>query len=221
MPARIYRRKKSFRRKNVRSRKFTRMPRRMGGSKITMAKYFKRSVELGQLTTVAATPLYKGYSFQLGDVSNISEFSNLFDRYMITGVKFQIIFSQNVAQQTSATVPTVPLGLWRVYSTFDVDDANTPSSLSYLLERQYLKVQRCDKDYTRYIRPRVAPLLYLTGSTFNPSVAAKPMWIDLADSGTTPHYGLKFGFLPPPFDTASLLHMTILVTYYFKCRDVL
>lgn len=96
--------------------------------------------------------------FQLNDVIKHGDFTALYDRYKITGVKVTFIPLMNqgyVGQSSSgntnsATIPTITYAI-------DYDDSALPLSSMQLLEKMDSKVRRLDRPFSIYIKsPKVA-----------------------------------------------------------------
>lgn len=164
-------------------------------------------------------------SFRLSDIKNTSEFSNLFDRYMITGVRvqFQLITNPDAAQQlNSATVVQQANWFPKLWYTVDHDDTTliTRSQIQeYTTAKcKVLRPNAITKVYLPF--PRTAGGVY-SGTTAYAGKVNAPSYLDMATRDID-HYGLKYAvdFLgvnvtpsAPPFA------VKIDLKYYFKCKD--
>lgn len=165
-------------------------------------------------------------AFTFNDIGNVSEFSNLFDRYMITGVKvmFHLLTNPDVDTiqtnvNSAATVQVYP----RLWYARDNDDSNL-TTLASLKEYGNVKCKvlhpnRLTSVYIGY--PRTAAGLSQT-SGLSASSVNKPTWIDCGFPNVN-HYGLKFAV---DFGSAvaqassSMFRVKLELKYYFKCKDV-
>lgn len=208
---------------------------------------FKRTVDItpllslnGTLSTVTnllratqgavtlATPNYYGgasMAFRLSDISDVADFTNLFDQYRINGIAVKIIpCVTNIRGSTSGgTLPD--LGCF-LHIVNDVDDAATPAASAVGMDalRQY-ESYRSINPYRNngapikfYIKPRVAPAIYGSG-TFTGYGSVRPPWIDLVSTGVD-HYGMKFLVETIEGALNQLAEFKVEATYYFSCRGV-
>lgn len=99
--------------------------------------------------------------FQLNDVISPSDFTNLYDRYKITGVKITFIPLVNQGytgiststNQSSATIPTINYCV-------DYDDSVVPVTSLDILEKMDAKVRRLDRPFSVYIKnPKVETIV--------------------------------------------------------------
>jgi len=170
------------------------------------------------------TELNVAHNFQLALLPNNTEFSNLYDRYMITMVVVKIRLINNMDSQTMPNLATGgnPDNIYpRVWYCPDFDDNNTETVLE-LKERSGVKMRvlKPDRDLTIKIKPAVNIQTYRTAVSTGYAPAWK-QWIDIAQPDV-PHYGVKWameigGFVP----IASYPYSVVVETlYYFKCKDV-
>lgn len=165
-------------------------------------------------------------AFTFNDIGNITEFTNLFDRYMITGVKVMFSLLSNPDVDTTQggvnAAPTIQV-YPRIWYTRDNDDASL-TTLASLKEYggvkcRVLKPNAITSVYIAY--PRTAMGLSQT-SGLQASGVNKPMWIDCGYPNVN-HYGLKFAI---DFGSASatagtqMFRIKYELKYYFKCKDV-
>lgn len=166
------------------------------------------------------------FSFALNDVANLTEFTSLFDRYMLTGVsvKFQLLSNPDVdvAQTAVAAVPSVQT-YPRLWYAIDYDDSAL-TTLTQLKEYGNVKsiVLEPNKIKSIFVRaPRTAQSVSQTGGPV-PAGINKPMWLDCGFPNV-PHYGLKtcldYGSVSPGRDTFAF-RVKWEAVYYFRCKDV-
>jgi len=161
-------------------------------------------------------------TFALADLPNVSEFSSLFDDFMITGCKVQIKMIDNpdsnstlnagAASQQNNFYPTI----WYVT---DLDDSNNVT-LAQIKEFQGVRhrVLKPNQELNIMVRPRTLTQVYR--SSLSTSYATnKKQWIDMTATDT-PHYALKtvidFEGLIPNLS----YRFKVNVRYFFKCKHV-
>lgn len=148
---------------------------------------------LKTVTGSDATPAAgDGVVFRLNDVTQFTEFTNLFDEYKITGVAYRWVITRDPSNaSTAANAGRYPRVIW----THDHDSAQLPSAATDIL--QYAKSneiwftdnRQCSKWY--YIKPAMAMLLY-NGVTSGYG-SKWGQWID-CNSPSLEHYGLRFWY---------------------------
>lgn len=207
--------------------------------------YFKRSLELSNVQkgnisntvsiTLSNNPGYMkialaaaaglsqasfAFAFQFSDLPTVTDFSDLFDRYIIKGVKIKIM-PMGVGQQTyNSSPPAVTL-----HDVVDYDDATQPAAATAVSVLNQYESYKCrnltvgGKPIVRYIRPRIATGAY-GGAVFTNYANSRAQWIDMA-STSVEHYGWK-GCIEASNDTAQAVdvYIKVMLTYYFACKDV-
>lgn len=163
------------------------------------------------------------------DLKNVTEFSNLYDRYMLIGVKymFRLVTNPNTEHNTGSSSNTQTLignnTFPELWACADYDDS---AAITRSQIQEYQNVRR------RVLQPNRVTSIYLaaprvkTGaldaSTVKASVMAKPyQWIDMAQT-TIDHFGLKI-VICAPTPTVNLnpdFNVHVEAKYYFKCKDV-
>lgn len=174
---------------------------------------FKRKIYYENLFIVnSGTPL--GYAFQqtLSQLPNYTDFTNLYDQYMIKKIVVKII--PKITQHNLATTTIGNSDLPQLHSVIDYDDATTPTSVSQLVEYQTHKMTRGNEVHTRVIVPKVE--LDVAAATSAPKAY---QWLD-CDASTVNHRGLKFWFNAPQSANMTVYY-DMLVTCYFSCKNVL
>jgi len=96
--------------------------------------------------------------FQLDDVINPTDFTALYDRYKITGVKITFIPLANQAYAALSTTGNSQTStLPTIVTAIDYDDSGVPNNSLTLLEKMDSKVRRLDKPFSVYIKnPKVS-----------------------------------------------------------------
>jgi hypothetical protein len=202
----------------------TRTYRRSSGKKSVVPRnrfstdihYFKRwTSSVGFTNPIVGNAAYAPYldvlAFGLNTLPNVSEFTTLFDHFMITKVvtKFYLKIDPSAQTAASASFP-------RLFYIRDTDDSTLASNLDEL--RQYgtcrVKVMTPNKPVTLVCKPNVLGLSYSTAVTNN-YTPKWGQWIDLGDTATR-HYGWKFAIDDL---TNTNYRVNVENLYYFKCKN--
>lgn len=203
----------------------------IGGRKRTVNKVrrqvhiFKRSTFLGNITaSISAlgvpSPVGNAYAFSLSQLPSVSDFTNLFDQYKITGAKLQITpaLSEGIASPLAGT--SAALGFSRVHSVIDYDDTSAPTSEDQLLEYGSHKSTAPFQTHTRFIKPKILQEVYR--STLGTAYAPKSgQYLDVAYPDI-PHYGMKVWVSAPNTNpgTAQSITYKVYLTLYITCKNV-
>lgn len=174
------------------------------------------------ITTYYAGSIY----FSLDQLPDYTEFTALFDRYKIAGVKvvfrsFNISSLSDVQGQANGQLGGV------IHYITDYDDAAVPTAsdvgVQALREHENYRTASIFNSrglfLKRYVRPRIALAAY--AGAFTSYANVKPMWIDAA-SPSVQHYGLKFivELLASQANFTQNFNFTVECTYYVMCKDV-
>lgn len=153
------------------------------------------------------------FGFRFTDLNNDTEFSSLFRYYALTGVKFTLVFRNNVSEQ--ASLNRLPF----VYSSFapDMDGSDAPTSMQQFRERgncqrRYITANKTSLSW--YFSPRVlGQVLDMDGNTSR-SQDYKAKWITFNNVSMV-HSGLLINI-----DNTSGSEYSVAVEcqYYFKCK---
>lgn len=152
------------------------------------------------------------YVFKLSSVIDSGDFTQLYDKYKITGIKVRIMWQCNQAGVSGTAV--LPILSYSV----DHDDAALPSSLYQITTKGTSKVKVLgQRNYVDvYIRPKVAGALYQSLLTGYSSVKAPFINSTYPD---VQHYGLKF-WLNNVYMAAGINNQfEIQPTYYIACKE--
>nr|WPR18751.1 MAG: capsid protein [Owegonang virus 11] len=178
---------------------------------------------------VATTSWPIAWAFCFSDVGNLTEFTSLFDRYMITGVQmsFQLINNPNADDPRGANIgggAADSLGVYpKLWYAIDHDDASV-TTLAQLKEYgnvkcRVLKPNATIKIYVPY--PRVSSLVSQTSGA-QPAGVGKPQWLDCGYPNIE-HYGLKTVIDTNGIASTSTnfpFRVKMEAKYYFRCKDV-
>jgi len=175
---------------------------------------------------IAPTGIIKKFSFEAVDIPQWTTFASLFDQYRITGVKMTFLPTTNTNDQNN------PGGTFA--TSIDLDGDSQISSFSDLLQCANTRTSPWSTaggmtPYKKiFLRPRVHDALIterdpITGQpvSFSNALGFRKQWIDIADKGTTTHYGLNVGWY---FGNSALLsnpvELNIMLTYYIQFRKI-
>ena len=168
-----------------------------------------------------------GTEFALQNVKGYTDFSSLYDSFIITGVqmKIQLITNPNSTFTTNPTTTGAPqFSNWypKIWYVYDNDDS-VALSLSQIRERQGVKckVLEPNKLLTMFVKPCVAVQTYRTSTTTG--YAPKRLYLDMATGYNCPHYGFKYVLDANGYDPNDSYPFRIRVEYkyYLKFKGVL
>jgi hypothetical protein len=141
-----------------------------------------RTDSVAFFSTSAAVPTYYGYVFALSQFADVTAYTALFDQYKIEEFEFWM------EPQQSQSVVATNSGL--LISKVDIDDANTPATLTSLQAGQSAIETNGQTGHYHKWRPHMAVALY--SGTFTSYGNAPAGWIDCASAGVQ-MYGIKIG----------------------------
>jgi len=146
------------------------------------------------LNNTAANFVPYAVVFRLTDLINAAEIVNLFDQYMLTGIRLWI--NMNVSQPNTALAPATLTGPI-MYSLIDRDDATIPVSLDDIREYSATKMIRLrgDRSTTIWLKPSILSRVYDTAVTSGYAPKYNT-WVS-TESPDLPHYGWKVAFRKP------------------------
>lgn len=173
---------------------------------------FKRWADGGTITgNVAYAPYLSNFTYNLGSLPNVSEFTALFDQYMITKVVTKLWLKIDPSAQ-SAAASSYP----RLYAVRDYDTSTTPGSLNEL--RQYARCRvvafNPNRPITLVSKPNTLGLTYTSAVASNYTPKWN-QWLDVGDTSTV-HYAWLYGIDDL---TNTNYRITIEHVYYFKCKN--
>jgi len=177
------------------------------------------------LTYTGTTESLAAMNFIFDDLPSKTEFTTLFDSYMITGVMLQIKMINNpdaVYYINSNNTSSGNQSNWypTIWYVTDHDDS-TVTSLAALKEYAKVrhKVLRPNSELNIMLRPSTLSQVYRTALTTGYAENRKRQWLDIANTDI-PHYGLKFAIDYEGLAPATAYKFKINAKFYFKCRTV-
>lgn len=196
----------------------------LGGMNVTNCTYDTSTSVLVQTNGVQTCQC--AIEFKLSDVPNQSEFSNLFDQYIITGVMFQIKLTTNPdanyipSQSTNGACNFYPT-IWYVPDHDDSGTVTLPQIKEF--EKVRHKVLYPNRETNIMLRPTTLQQIYNTATTAGYAVNRNREFLDMA-TPNIPHYGLKFVIdfegVTMPSTTDQRYNFKINAKYFFKCKGV-
>lgn len=154
-----------------------------------------------------------GVRHALNQVAQATDFTNLYDRYKITGVKVTFLYQVSDAGSTGAGVlPTI------LYST-DYDDAAAPTYAA-LRAKQNAKqrILTANRPFSIFYRPKMVTVAQESnGTTFNPSMVTSG-YIN-SSFPQVDHYGLKFSLNNLYSSVGTAAQLEIKYVYYLAMKD--
>lgn len=209
----IYKGRKGYRRRRPGMRKMKkgyRLRRQVKpGYKRVVA--FKRTFSGGVLTQTAADQHFQ-YTFNLSNLPNYTELTNLYDQYKIKSVLFQLIPSVTSADTNpQASVVNMP----SIHSVIDPTDGSPLTTLNDYLQYATYKRSNPLRVHKRLIYPKSQQSEMQSGGTI---VIANPVskWIR-SENPNIDHQGLK---LMIPAGVASSCTYQVFVTMYVLCKQI-
>lgn len=177
-----------------------------------------RQVTLTALQGATGVDALLGYSFQLSDLPNYTQFTQLYDQYRFIAVKMEFIPENCYGPTASgAGVITQVSSPW-LTTCIDLDDATTPTSAivqSHDTAKMHGVVNgNCVNKYVRWIEPQIAVSAYQSGG-FTGYTPKTKQWIDSNSSGVQ-HYGLKAWLFAP--SNSGTYRCNVVATYYLEFK---
>jgi len=140
---------------------------------------------------VSATPTTNTtaqFVFQLSNLDGYTNFTSLFDQYLLQAVRVSIVPNNNaIGLQTNTTTNLVPL-----YCVLDYDDNTALASIAAAREYDNCIICEPGESLIRTFSPRIATAAY--SGAFTSFANMGPQWIDAASTSVA-HYGMKI-FIP-------------------------
>lgn len=205
-------------------RAVTRRPkgrRAMSLQKYNVHMYRRYASPLSFVMSSSSTALNNVITFDLSQVRNPGELTNLYDQYMITGVKviFQLCNNPDARNQLLTTSITNATNVYpRLFYSRDYDNSSVETT-NDLRERNTTKsvILRPNSSHSVFLKPAIRNQVYLDGIT----TATSPVWKQWLDCSVNnvPHYGLKFSLELLGFTAPQDYHLRVETLYYLKFKN--
>lgn len=153
--------------------------------------------------------------FKLADLPNYTDFTNLFEEYMITGIKLSFTIRRSVQTQSTGATNSFATHPHLYYNIDITGNDMVATNVNNMLEQPNTKRVRLQDDRSTgiYLQPRTSNTVYQTGIT--PAYAVNRMqWVSTAYP-SVPHYGVKM-LIDEFTDTGN--YVDCIATYYVKFR---
>jgi len=169
---------------------------------------FKRvEFSTGLVATTDATGFAGlSYEFSLDQITDYLNIAQLFDSFKILKVICKLTPYRNSFDAPNV-MPQVVMGK-------DYDDSNAPTSAEKLLCRHGAFLSPFSKSQSISLRPKISGQVYSGGIASN--YKQTKGWLDLPASASTPHYGVKCGFVASPLQQINF-HLSH--TYYLAFKQ--
>jgi len=207
----VYKRKRVSRPYRRRYRRKTTMmrPRRPRGITSKPVYHFKRTFQALSQTTASTAVISDLYSFQITDLPNFSEFSNLFDSYRVNKVVLTFLPNHNTSQMGTAA-QNIP----NFHTVIDTSPSGSfPTTINQLYEYQTHRMTRGTQKHTRVWTPPTvdqnAQLQYKQWYNFDET--------NPPSSLSNSFFGLYSGIEPATPNSAIF---NCYITLYFSCKNV-
>lgn len=210
----------AFRRKFLRRRRPVRRPlrrrrtsfrRRRLHRRSNRVVHFKRTVLLESFSVIG-TELLRAYTIRLSQLTNVSEFTNLFQAYRINKAYFRIVPGQNICVAGAITNGT-PV----IVDAIDYNDA-TGSSSTQLLEFSNHRIHRGIGEVHRKLTPAVNAGIQGGGAGIVGGSQRFKQWID-ATIPDAAHFGYKLA-VTPDTGSATSYDYRVYMTLYFSLKQL-
>lgn len=149
---------------------------------------FKRTLQFTPISAPAGVMFYYAYQFQLNQLTNFTEFTNLFDNYRVNKLLLKFVPRSTVNQQTGNAF------LGEFISVIDYNDVVTPSSSAQLMEMDTHRKTTGFRTHARMWTPSVLTPQYSVGGSG--SFVSNPrfkQWINSSNPDIS-HYGFKMSY---------------------------
>ena len=186
---------------------FTRLRRAQQTTTVTIT----RTVASGNFAAGAAgVDAFGAANFQLSQLSNYTDITNMYDEYRIKAVKWYIVPNQPT-NTTAVGAASTPVFI----SSVDYNDSATPTLKTTILQSDTARVHGpLNKMYTRTFKPNVALAAY--AGAFTSYANVEDQWIDTG-SPNVQHYGIKWGVVDVNNGTNAVSCYTY-ATFYIELR---
>jgi len=193
------------------------------GLKQTVYNLRRKNIIVNQVV-LTTEDFVRGYSYNIAQLSNIVNFSSLFDSYRINCVVVRFTWLQNFAPGPNQS--QLVAGLPRLFWCLDYDDSDDPINAIDVRQRQqsHEYAFSADKRTCRIkFRPLVQNEIFRSSGqvAFTLPKHGKNPWISFQHSDV-PHFGLKVA-IPRPGLTNWGATMTFELdyTFYFSVKGLL
>lgn len=126
------------------------------------------------------------YSFALADCLDVTNYTNIFDQYMIYRIDARVVMNPALSLPTTGTYSAQP----DLISVIDYDDANVLTSVAQGLNFKNAMIHSSGSQVIRKFRPKCSSAVVNSAGTVVYGGGADALWINCAQTGIQ-HYGFK------------------------------
>ena len=158
--------------------------------------------------------------FKLQDLSDYSDFTNLFSQYKINAAKMEMYFSQNVVEETPGTTsaPCQVIVYMAPNRTGSTENLTEQWFLNNQTSRKKLGIVASGRPVTMYMPLRQLSERY--ASTTNTDYATmRPSWVSTSET-TTAHFGNVLRMQYVNGEDMRPTVVKVIWTYYIACKQV-
>lgn len=164
-----------------------------------------KTVDKGSLVASTTITQTATYAFALGDVSDSSNYVNVFDQFRIKQVQISFI-PDTIGANTTTVLPLI--------SVIDYNDASPLATLAAVYEYDNVLTTQVGQIHTRTLNPTASTPVY-NGSVFTAFAQSdNNQWID-TNSTTAQYYGVKTIWLP----SAASAQYSVVARYLLQFRN--
>lgn len=212
-----------------RRRRYVRARRSLGSQNKVYS--FKRSVALAPWANIDDAPVQQAstfitnhaavgnyqfgyFKFRLADLPNFTDFTNLYERYKIVGVKLRFIPVKGDNSELNSTggayMSPLAVAINRSAIQLTADDR----TFNELVETQDCRVYDSRKGFNMYIP---YPKFYAPADGFT-TAQEKSGWIRSGEANIH-HFGLQYAFQISSLSAANATAFSVIATYYIKAAN--
>nr|WAE43196.1 MAG: capsid protein [Cressdnaviricota sp.] len=155
-------------------------------------------------------------NFNIAQLPNYTEFTQLFDQYRITQIKMTWTNQANTYQGNNTPTLSAP----SLMTCLDYDDGTALLQRNDFLQYETYKARPFIGTHSLYVKPKVATAVYVGALTTGYAQTYGNPWVDSANP-STPYYGCKWALIWPSVgDGATVLGVINLdIQFTIECRD--
>lgn len=184
--------------------------------------FIKRKQLVG-VWNISTTYSSNNYVFQLDDLPNYTEFTNLFEQYKINAVKLTFLPSYTGSDANQATANAAGGAVFqfapRIYTMVDKDGNPTIGTENAMLQRNDCRmIANPYKTFSIYIRKPAVQFEVGSGLGFAQAAPRASPWLD-CDNYAVNHHGAGVGGVLPSGSSATAgLQYQVVATYYMAFK---
>lgn len=200
-PRRNIRRKRPYRRRRIMRSRLTK--------RTLLVHHFKRTFTLTPIVVSGASPVFGATTFNLSQLPNSTDFTNLFDMYRINKIVCKFVPNHDNSNIGAALIPNF-------HTVLDYTDATAPASLNAMYEYANWRMSRGIAIHKRVFSPASLDFVNATAG----ANAGNPTWKQWISTSapTIEHYAIKYA--AEQAVATGDISWTPYITMYFSCKSV-